>query len=452
MKHKIPQGNNWMSFIPDSTKLSKLAIPGTHDSAAYKFFPKSVLAMTQLKNIKDQLKLGIRFLDIRGRQINNNIYMYHWVFDLEQNLDSVLKTCYKFLDENPSETIIFCIQDEESKAKQNTESYYTTLKRIYHAQNPTKWFIDDKIPKLSEVRGKIVLLRKFDFQSSDHPRGGSRIFGLDLQTGWMKNNPNTEVQNNWKLNKNHTINQKIEEIQEFFEKSIKNHNYNKLYLNFCSACDWSGVFGNVDVARKIIPNVSKFYDRNKVEHNLACIVIMDFPSKRSIENIYWWSIRRFIAVNKTSIQLRNKHFDEYLYVADSDSESKKKRQVYTVKKPIFPEMWVLIPIKNEENTFYIYNPAHGEYLFNSKTDGNSIQRNVSTYKKNGMIEGQEEKFKWKFEYTNASKTECYIYNKHFHKYLYASESDFATNSKKRRLVYTRRKSKKIDGYVWKIIQ
>lgn len=56
--------NSWMKGIGDDTYLSKLSIPGTHNSAAYhKLAPPSV--QCQGENISEQLRHGVRFLDIR---------------------------------------------------------------------------------------------------------------------------------------------------------------------------------------------------------------------------------------------------------------------------------------------------------------------------------------------------------------------------------------------------
>lgn len=53
----------WMKELNDDTKISKLAIPGTHNSAACHTALPSV--QCQGKSVTDQLNHGVRFLDIR---------------------------------------------------------------------------------------------------------------------------------------------------------------------------------------------------------------------------------------------------------------------------------------------------------------------------------------------------------------------------------------------------
>jgi hypothetical protein len=65
-------GSNWMSYMPD-IEISRLSIPGTHDSGAREFSditPDSAV-ITQTLTIREQLDAGVRYLDIRCRHIAN---------------------------------------------------------------------------------------------------------------------------------------------------------------------------------------------------------------------------------------------------------------------------------------------------------------------------------------------------------------------------------------------
>ena len=62
-----PKQNNWLSRVPDSTRVNKLSIPGTHDSGTYacnwdQFCDES---QCQSWSLKDQLDSGIRYFDLR---------------------------------------------------------------------------------------------------------------------------------------------------------------------------------------------------------------------------------------------------------------------------------------------------------------------------------------------------------------------------------------------------
>jgi 1-phosphatidylinositol phosphodiesterase len=54
----------WMSRLPDTTRLSELTLPGTHDTGAYRT-PANVAAVTQTMTLRTQLDSGIRAWDIR---------------------------------------------------------------------------------------------------------------------------------------------------------------------------------------------------------------------------------------------------------------------------------------------------------------------------------------------------------------------------------------------------
>jgi len=100
---------NWMSKIPDSTKLTRISIPGSHDSGSYLLSEPitSVWAKTQSLNFTQQLNGGIRFFDIRGAATSDtHIDLYHGIVYLQQDLDNFIASARKFLTEHPRETII----------------------------------------------------------------------------------------------------------------------------------------------------------------------------------------------------------------------------------------------------------------------------------------------------------------------------------------------------------
>ena len=160
----------WMQEINDDTPISSISIPGTHDSAAEYIFPGHFLK-TQGMSIADQLTNGFRYLDIRlaVESDKNGDYLgfvHNFgkcrarsnVFSEQIRLDGVLDQIYAFLKAHPSETVLFCVKDEgkNDNAKEFEELLFKSIN-----QNKSSWYLYDTIPKLSRVRGKIVLLRRF---------------------------------------------------------------------------------------------------------------------------------------------------------------------------------------------------------------------------------------------------------------------------------------------------
>lgn len=120
---KENSSSNWMERIQDDTKLSAMSIPGTHDSAT-QYVSLSPIFQCQDTDIKTQLENGYRYLDIRLVIDGQDLILKHnfakckasnGFFSKPLTIDSVLKDIYAFLDEHPSETIIFCVKKENSK-------------------------------------------------------------------------------------------------------------------------------------------------------------------------------------------------------------------------------------------------------------------------------------------------------------------------------------------------
>ena len=67
-----------------------------------------------------------------------------------------------FLDQNPSEAVIFCAKKENSKDDLNK------VKSILNSKIPTDSFLPSiRIPPRNEVRGKIGLPKKYNWQKKE---------------------------------------------------------------------------------------------------------------------------------------------------------------------------------------------------------------------------------------------------------------------------------------------
>jgi 1-phosphatidylinositol phosphodiesterase len=160
---------NWMSRINGSRKLSEINMPGTHDSCA---LFGGFMTQCQELSIAAQLILGVRFLDIRCRHLNNVFTIHHGSVYQKINFGDVVQQCIDFLVENPSETIVMGVKREckddpkfweidACKDEGNTRSFEVTLEHYMHGAG-NRWYVADTIPNLQEVRGKIVLVRRFE--------------------------------------------------------------------------------------------------------------------------------------------------------------------------------------------------------------------------------------------------------------------------------------------------
>jgi 1-phosphatidylinositol phosphodiesterase len=167
-----------MRWVPDSTPLSLLSIPGTHDTMAHYGGP---LAQTQSLPLRQQLRAGIRALDIRARHVQDRFSIYHGIIYQNAGFSAVLQACNEFLEQNPTETILLWLSaDGVPEALDNTRSYYETF-QWYRDQSGLGGRIATNVGRhdhdtpLGQVRGKIVIIQGFYSPSFTFPYG----YGLD---------------------------------------------------------------------------------------------------------------------------------------------------------------------------------------------------------------------------------------------------------------------------------
>lgn len=153
--------SNWMSRMKDSTRVSQMSIPGTHDTMAHKAdLLGRDIARTQSMSLSQQLESGIRFIDIRAKYKNTYFQIHHGDANTGYNLDDVLTTTKTFLQNHPTETVFMRFQQENSSANDTQmanlfRQYHNKYKQIfwnpYESENSSN-------PQMKELRGKIVLI------------------------------------------------------------------------------------------------------------------------------------------------------------------------------------------------------------------------------------------------------------------------------------------------------
>jgi len=166
-----PESFSWMSKLDDSLLLSEIAIPGTHDSGATRSGFIYNWGHNQDLGIADQLAIGARFFDIRLGVKKGKLEVYHSFLKQNVSFDSVVSDCKAFLEKNPNEVVLMCIKRERSDS-------ITELVHDKIDKDSSLWYTQNAIPALGEVRGKIVLFRRFE---------DDKEFGVNLQDGFVDN-------------------------------------------------------------------------------------------------------------------------------------------------------------------------------------------------------------------------------------------------------------------------
>ncbi|MBQ2578824.1 MAG: hypothetical protein II571_05345 [Lachnospiraceae bacterium] len=161
---------DWMGELSDELPLSSISIPGTHDSCSQYITPKYFLRC-QNTGIREQLEMGYRYLDIRvaveEAECGNTLKLIHAFGDCRKDkswfseklyIDDVLKEVYAFLEEHPTETVIFCVKPEN---EDDDPTEVSALMNGWILQDSEYWFTENRIPELGEVRGRVVYASRF---------------------------------------------------------------------------------------------------------------------------------------------------------------------------------------------------------------------------------------------------------------------------------------------------
>eukprot|EP01032_Pedospumella_encystans_P011392 gene11392-13244_t len=182
-------GENWMSRLPDDTKIASLSIPGSHETCASRDPIFGIPGITkdtakcQDFDLTPQLRMGVRFVDIRLKKVgivqplphDKAIYVlkaYHGMVEQEITFAQILEKCNKFLTTNSKEIIFMSIRDEGDGVNDSIQPM--TDAALQAASVVTA----NTMPEtLGAARGKIVLLRRY---------GGSSL-GIDLYSNFPGN-------------------------------------------------------------------------------------------------------------------------------------------------------------------------------------------------------------------------------------------------------------------------
>jgi len=176
---------SWMKEISDEQNLSQIMLPGVHNAAA-SYLPLSLFSKCQKLSISELLDAGYRYLDVRvgvdEKNEEKTLYTYHnfvpcynksGIIPRRLTFNDVMESCYEFLDENPSETIILVIKYEHGDLSiSEFENLIADAISNSIDDEKEKWLLTDDTPCLREARGKIVLYRRYEDEASIGEKSG----------------------------------------------------------------------------------------------------------------------------------------------------------------------------------------------------------------------------------------------------------------------------------------
>ena len=194
---------DWMGRLPDRAGLNAAVLPGTHDSAT-KNVQLAFFSKCQSLSIGEQLEAGFRYLDIRLAADGDRLKFMHeftnctetgWPWSKPLYLDTVLEECYAFLDEHPTETVVFAVRKEYGP---ETVEEFQKLLMDAIAKDPDRWILSRYIQTVGESRGKIVLVRRYLDSGYEENSGVPLVWAVQGNRGdtglaavWEENPQNT---------------------------------------------------------------------------------------------------------------------------------------------------------------------------------------------------------------------------------------------------------------------
>ena len=249
--HKL----DWMKDIPDNTKFSQMTIPGTHDSCSTHGL--CCCAWTQTWSLIEQMRAGLRYFDIRVRMIDNTLRAFHGFVDQIDTFDRILSYAFDFLDQYPTETIIYEVIEEYER--KNCTKSFTELYNEY-AKNYQDRIVsyENKDITLGAIRGKLFVVKVFE--------------------GSTSNIPNFQIQNSWSVNFRWLMNNKKRKIKQSFHRAINANDNNKIFLNYLSASSDYAMMTPYTAAKQCNELAMRYHGR-------LGIVLADYPGEDLIGHL-----------------------------------------------------------------------------------------------------------------------------------------------------------------------
>lgn len=341
----------WMRQLTDATPLSALSIPGTHNTpTCHRALPS---VRCQVVSPRDQLQNGIRFFDVRVQPesatdtSNEVLYLVHSVFSVslagKKYFSGLIDEIADFLQENPSETVIMSVK-REGAGNATDEHLSKILREHYTTRNDGKlWYTLPDIPSLSQVRGKIVLLRRFRIDESIWEEENNRTgWGLEAEC-WANNTIHDLhgvvcVQDFYEVLASKNIDEKISFVTDHLACSASavtplpendtNSTLNSdisqalpfspppLYLNFLSASNfWRTTCWPEKISEKLNPAIVKYLctahcREGQPGDGSTGILVCDFVGKEGN-----WDIVKCIIGMNSRLELRERKIARSLRVA-----------------------------------------------------------------------------------------------------------------------------------------
>ncbi|MFJ8042533.1 phosphatidylinositol-specific phospholipase C [Kitasatospora sp. NPDC096147] len=260
-----PSGSDWMAALDGGLPLTRLTIPGTHDSWCTDPANGTEWSHTQNWGLPQQLEKGIRFFDIRLNGLQgtaSELGVYHDRFYQYHRFQDVLNACRDHLRRFPGEVLVMRVRNERAGGQALGDEEFA--RRIgYYLDDPAMnyrslFWTEPRWPRLGEARGRIVFVADF----------GNSWPVIQWSSG---SNGFFRTQDTWQ---GVSTGQKSTLVEQWFDRAFYDQGAAEMYVNFTSYAN--GLWPKTQ-AGAILPRVFRYLDARKTERIHLGIVPMDFP-------------------------------------------------------------------------------------------------------------------------------------------------------------------------------
>ena len=226
--------SDWMADLDDDASLNSLTIPGTHDSGALHSLAE-ISGKCQSLSVEEQLKIGVRFLDIRLQLVDNELKVVHSFVDQLTDFEDVLDDLVAFIRNHEGEFLIVSIK-EDASPKRSDRMFADLLEEMLlsYPEINTERALPEKV---GEARGAIHIVARYK----------NSTIGLPCYDGWKDDDTfvlgDVYIQDNYRVP---NAEEKIADIRSTYSVAMeKNHalvlNFTSCYLETCFPPIYAGL-------------------------------------------------------------------------------------------------------------------------------------------------------------------------------------------------------------------
>ena len=245
--------SDWMAKLDDNASLNSLTIPGTHDSGALHSLAE-ISGKCQSLPIKEQLKIGVRFLDIRLQLVDNKLKVVHSFTDQMTDFEDVLSDMTAFIRDHQSEFLLVSIKEDADPQRSNRE-FADVLESMLLSHSEINR--SQSLPQtVGEARSAIHIIARYK----------NATIGLPCYNGWTDDASfvlnNVYVQDNYRVS---DTEEKIADIRQTYSVALEGTytlvlNYTSCYLSTCFPPIYAGLPAH-DINDDTINAVANEYDQ-----------------------------------------------------------------------------------------------------------------------------------------------------------------------------------------------